>query len=173
MSAPAPTIRVAVRAETFDVAAETAAITGGSRRIGAVVSFLGLCRDEAGSLRALEIEHFPGMAEDELRRIAADAAARWHLHAMTIIHRHGTIPVGDPIVLVLAASTHREAAFHAAQFVMDFLKTDAPFWKKELPADGSQSRWVAAHTKDDAQRQQWAEGAAEGLTFGRDKGRAS
>ena len=162
---PAPTIRVAVSAEPFDVAAESAAITGGSTQIGAVVSFLGLCRDEAGRLRALEIEHFPGMAEDELRRIAAEAAARWHLQAITVIHRHGVIPAGDPIVLVLTASAHREAAFHAAQFVMDFLKTDAPFWKKELPADGSEQRWVAAHDKDTARKREWAEGAAQDVTF--------
>lgn len=154
---PAPAIRVAVRAAPIDIAAETAT-TIGSPQIGAVVSFLGLCRDEAGRLSALEIEHFPDMAEAELRRIAEEAAARWSLEGLTVIHRHGVILVGDAIVLVVAASAHREAAFAAAEFVMDFLKTDAPFWKKEHLADGSESRWIATIRKDDERRERWAEG---------------
>ncbi|MET0746291.1 MAG: molybdenum cofactor biosynthesis protein MoaE, partial [Microvirga sp.] len=123
--------KVRVQAEPFDTAAETASLTIGRRDIGAVVAFTGLCRDEGGRLAALELEHYPGMAEAEIARVAGDAAARWPLLGLTIIHRFGRVDPGDPIVLVLAASSHRRAAFEAADFLMDYLKTRAPFWKRE------------------------------------------
>ena len=121
-----PTIRV--QREDFDVAAEIARLTEGSGDTGAVVTFSGLCRDEAGTLAALELEHYPGMAEAEMTRIAGEALDRWPLTGLTAIHRHGRIAPGENIVLVVAASPHRQAAFKAASFMMDYLKTSAPFW---------------------------------------------
>src|SRR3954469_4646647 len=114
---------VRIQSEPFDFAAEPAALTGQRPDIGAVVSFTGLCRDEGGRLSALELEHYPGMAEAEIARIAAMAKERWPLLGLTIIHRYGMIRPGEEIVLVLAASAHREAAFEAASFLMDYLKT--------------------------------------------------
>lgn len=149
----APTIRI--QAEAFDLAAESARISEGRTDIGALVAFSGLCREEGGSLSALELEHYPGMAEEEIGRIAAEAAARWPLLGLTIIHRHGRIAPGEPIVLVLAASSHRQAAFEAASFLMDYLKTRAPFWKKEHRADGSAGEWVSAKDDDDAAAGRW------------------
>src|SRR5690606_15645556 len=106
--------------------------------------FTGLCRDEGGALAALELEHYPGMAEAEIARIARQAVDRWPLQAVTVIHRYGRIEPGANIVLVVTASPHRQAAFEAASFLMDFLKSDAPFWKKERRADGSEGDWVEA-----------------------------
>ena len=149
------TPRVQVQAEPFDLAAETARV-GLEGAAGAVASFLGLCRDEGGRLAALEIEHYPGMAEAQIGRVAAAAAERWPLLALTIIHRHGLIRPGEGIVLVLAASPHRDAAFDATRFLMDYLKTDAPFWKREHLADGTLGPWVDAKVEDEAARARWA-----------------
>ena len=148
-----PTVRV--QARDFDVAAEIARLTEGRADIGAVVTFSGLCRDEAGALAALELEHYPGMAEAEIARIAAEAAERWPLHGLTAIHRHGRIRPGENIVLVVAASSHRQAAFEAANFLMDFLKSRAPFWKKEHRADGSAGDWVDAKEADEEAAERW------------------
>jgi molybdopterin synthase catalytic subunit len=148
-------LRIRIQAEDFDAATETRALTEGHAEIGAVVAFTGFCRDEAGRLSALELEHYPGMAEGELARIAAEAQARWPLHGVTVIHRYGLIRPGEQIVLVLAASTHRRAAFEAAEFLMDYLKTRAPFWKREHLADGSLGDWIEAAARDDAAESRW------------------
>jgi molybdopterin synthase catalytic subunit len=148
-----PSIRI--QTETFDVAAETAALTEGHADIGAVVAFTGFCRDEGGRLAALELEHYPGMAEAEIGRIAAQAQERWPLLGLTIIHRFGRILPGDQIVLVLAASSHRQAAFEAADFLMDYLKTRAPFWKREHRKDGTAGGWVEARDADDEAARRW------------------
>jgi molybdopterin synthase catalytic subunit len=148
-----PVIRI--EAGDFDIAAEVSAVSRGRADIGAVVTFSGLCRDENGRLAALELEHYPGMAEAELKRIAREASERWPLTAVTIIHRHGRLVPGDNIVLVLAASAHREAAFDAASFIMDFLKTRAPFWKKEHFAAGGEGNWVSAKDADDEAARRW------------------
>ena len=124
--------------------------------VGAVVTFSGLCRDESGTLSALELEHYPGMAEAEIRRIADEAASRWPLLGLTVIHRFGRIAPGENIVLVVAASAHRHAAFEAASFMMDYLKTRAPFWKKEHRRDGTEGEWVEAREIDDHSAQRWA-----------------
>ncbi len=121
-----PTIRI--QGEDFDVATEIAALSEGRTDIGAVVTFTGLCRDEGGRLAALELEHYPGMAETEVARVVEEARARWPLAGVTVIHRFGTIQPGQNIVLVATASAHRQAAFEAAAFLMDYLKTRAPFW---------------------------------------------
>ncbi|WJR67454.1 molybdenum cofactor biosynthesis protein MoaE [Neorhizobium sp. CSC1952] len=149
----APTIRV--QSADFDLQAEIEALTAGRRDIGAVVTFAGLCRDEQGQLSALELEHYPGMAEAEMRRIAELAIERFSLLGLTAVHRYGKILPGENIVLVVAAAPHRQAAFDGAGFMMDFLKTSAPFWKKEHAADGSQGDWVAAKDADDRARDKW------------------
>ncbi|ESY67884.1 molybdenum cofactor biosynthesis protein MoaE [Mesorhizobium sp. M0051] len=146
---------VRIQSQDFDVAAEIARLTQGRADIGAVVTFSGLCRDEQGTLSALELEHYPGMAEAEISRIAAEAVQRWPLQGLTAIHRHGKIAPGDNIVLVVAASAHRQAAFEAANFLMDYLKSRAPFWKKEHRADGSEGGWVEAKEADASAAQRW------------------
>jgi molybdopterin synthase catalytic subunit len=130
-------------------------LTRGRSDAGAVVTFTGLCRDEQGALAALELEHYPGMAEDEIARVAAEAERRWPLLGMTVIHRYGRVRPGDNIVLVVTVSSHRQAAFAAADFLMDYLKTRAPFWKKEIHADGSEGQWVEAKDADDAALERW------------------
>jgi molybdopterin synthase catalytic subunit len=147
-------ILVRVQKEIFDAAAEAASLTEGRRDIGALVTFTGLCRDEGGALAALEIEHYPGMAEEEIRRVADDAAVRWPLEGIVAVHRFGLIRPGEPIVLVVTASTHRAEAFAAAAFLMDYLKTEAPFWKKQHLNDGT-GGWVEAKARDEAAAQQW------------------
>jgi molybdopterin synthase catalytic subunit len=154
MAAVEPIVRV--QAEDFDIVAETDRLTRGRSDVGAVVTFTGLCRDEGGRLSALELEHYPGMAEAEIARICRLAAERWPVTGLTAIHRFGKIAPGGNIVLVLAASPHRQAAFDAAGFVMDFLKTSAPFWKKEHFVDGSAGDWVSAKDADDAARARWS-----------------
>ena len=146
---------VRVQAEDFDAAAEITALTKDRTDIGAIVTFTGLCRDEGGMLAALELEHYPGMAEAEIRRIARLAIERWPVQSLIAIHRVGKITPGGNIVLVVAASPHREAAFSAASFLMDFLKTSAPFWKKEHLKDGTSGNWVDAKDKDDAALKKW------------------
>lgn len=155
MAAPQPAPTVRVQAEDFDTAREEALLTQGRRDIGALVSFTGLCRDEDGALKALELEHYPGMAEAEIARVAAEALARWPIQGLTVIHRFGTIRPGERIVLVIAAARHRGEAFAAAEFLMDYLKTRAPFWKKERRVDGGTGDWVAAKTEDDAAARRW------------------
>jgi len=148
-----PTIHV--QRENFDIADEIAAVTAERSDIGAVVTFTGVCRDEDGRLAALELEHYAGMAEAEIARVADEAAGRWPLQALTVIHRHGTIAPGENIVLVVTASAHRGAAFAAAEFLMDYLKTRAPFWKREHLADGRKGNWVEAVAQDDQAAQRW------------------
>ena len=148
-------INVRVQTQAFDAAAESARLTTGRADIGALVTFTGLCRDEGGRLAALELEHYPGMAEEEISRVAQEAARRWPIFAATAIHRTGKIAPGEPIVFVATTSAHRAAAFAAAEFLMDFLKTRAPFWKKEHALDGSAGDWVAAKDEDDAALERW------------------
>lgn len=146
---------VSVQREDFDAAAESERLTAGRRDVGAVVTFTGLCRDEGGALEALELEHYPGMAEEEIARVVAEAKSRWPLLGLRVIHRFGKIAPGEQIVLVVAASSHRVAAFAAADFLMDYLKSRAPFWKKEHRIDGSAGDWVAAKDEDEAALERW------------------
>src|ERR687894_1235313 len=148
-----PTIHV--QREDFDIADEIAAITAERTDIGAVVTFTGVCRDEDGRLAALELEHYAGMAETEIARVAEEAGGRWPLQGVTVIHRFGTIAPGENIVLVVTASAHRGAAFAAAEFLMDYLKTRAPFWKREHLADGGKGEWVEAAAADDRAAERW------------------
>ncbi|MFC5583833.1 molybdenum cofactor biosynthesis protein MoaE [Nitratireductor kimnyeongensis] len=152
-SACEPLVRV--QADDFDLATETRRLTARRRDVGAVVSFTGLCRDENGRLEALELEHYPGMAEAEIIRIANQATTRWPLTGLTVIHRFGKIAPGDNIVLVVAASSHRRAAFEAADFLMDFLKSRAPFWKKEHVRGSAKTGWVEANDKDLEDLKRW------------------
>ncbi len=149
--------RILVQEAAFDLAAETAAVTAGRVDVGGVASFLGVCRADDG-LSALVLEHYPGMTERAIARIAAEAEARWPLTACTVIHRHGRILPGEPIVLVLTASSHRAAALEACAFLIDWLKTKAPFWKREEFASGTH-RWVEARAEDDSAAARWT-GAA-------------
>ena len=147
---------VRLQGEAFDVAAETAAMTRGRNDIGAVVTFTGICRaDESGApIAALTLEHYPGMAEAEITRHIEEAAARWPLLGVTVIYRYGRIEPGEGIVLVATASSHREAAFSGASFIMDYLKTRAPFWKQVETTAGTD--WVEAKAEDDAAAKRWA-----------------
>jgi molybdopterin synthase catalytic subunit len=148
-------VTIRIQQADFDIAREIAALTGGRTDIGAVVSFSGICRgdeDDAG-IAALTLEHYPGMAEEEIRRHVEEAVARWPLNGVTVIHRVGRITPGENIVLVLTASQHRQAAFQAAEFLMDYLKTSAPFWKKEESTTGT--GWVEAHARDDQALARW------------------
>lgn len=153
-----PTVRVGEA--PFDVGAETAALSAGRVDVGGIASFVGVCRGDDG-LAALVLEHYPGMTERALRGIAAEAVARWPLTGCTVVHRVGRIAPGEGIVLVLTASAHRTAALEACAFLMDWLKTRAPFWKREEFADGAE-RWVAARAEDDAKAGRWGEVAPEG-----------
>jgi len=146
---------VRLQREDFDVAVEAAVLTRGRSDIGAVVTFTGICRgDERGEpIVALTLEHYPGMAETEIARHVEDACARWPLMGVTVIHRHGRILPGENIVLVIATSSHRGAAFEAAEFLMDYLKTQAPFWKQVETRSGAS--WVEARDADDAAAARW------------------
>lgn len=146
-----------VQTQDFDLAAEIRALTAGRTDIGAIVTFTGTVRGDAKGrpITSMTLEHYPGMTEKELARIEADAHARWPLQASLIVHRHGELKPGDNIVLVIAASAHRHAAFEAAEFLMDFLKTCAPFWKKEA-GPGQDGDWVDARDVDDVARDRWA-----------------
>jgi molybdopterin synthase catalytic subunit len=148
-----PTIRV--QSGDFDLQREVDLLSNGKPGIGAIVTFSGLCRDEGGTLETLELEHYPGMAEAEMERIADMAIERFKLVGLTAIHRYGKIAAGENIVLVIAAAPHRQAAFDGASFVMDFLKTSAPFWKKEHAKDGSARNWVEAKHADGAAQDKW------------------
>ena len=145
---------VRVQAEDFDVAAEAEKLTAGRPDIGAIVTFTGRVRGGDRQIAALTLEHYPDMAEAELARIEADAQSRWSLQASLIVHRVGELKVGDNIVLVVTASAHRQDAFEAAGFLMDYLKTRAPFWKKETMASG-ESAWVEARTEDETAAKRW------------------
>ena len=147
---------VRVQREDFDVGAEVRQITADRTDIGAVVTFTGLVRGEAKGqpITAMTLEHYPGMTEQELARVEAEANERWPLQASLVIHRYGELKPGDNIVLVVAASAHRQAAFDAANFLMDYLKSRAPFWKKETGADG-EGQWVDARDSDAAALDRW------------------
>ncbi|MDQ0327496.1 molybdopterin synthase catalytic subunit [Rhodopseudomonas julia] len=149
------TIRIRIQPQSFDIEEESSRLTEGRSDVGALVTFTGYCRDEGGTLAALTLEHYPGMAEAEISRIAEEAVARWPLSGLTAIHRHGRIVPGEPIVLVAAASSHRQAAFEAASFMMDYLKTRAPFWKKEERVGDQEGDWVQAKAVDDAAAGRW------------------
>ena len=146
---------VRVQEADFDLGAEIAALRAGRPSIGAVVSFSGICRGGEGdkAIAAMTLEHYPGMAEAEIGRHVSEAIARWPLTGVTVIHRYGRVVPGDNIVLVLTASVHREAAFQAAEFLMDYLKTNAPFWKSEERADNKV--WVDAQAHDDNAAARW------------------
>jgi len=146
---------VSVQAEPFDVGAELAELTAGRTDIGGVALFTGLVRDVAGGdwVSAMTLEHYPGMTERKLEEIEAEARARWPLIATRIVHRYGRMTPGEGIVLVVCASAHRDAAFEAARFLMDWLKTKAPFWKLEETPDGG--RWVEARESDDQAAARW------------------
>ena len=148
-----PDIRVVGAA--FKPAEELAAFLERVGGAGAVASFVGLCRDEAGTLIALELEHYPGMCEAELLRLANEAARRWPLLALSIVHRYGKIVPGEAIVCVQTASLHRREAFAACEFVMDFLKTRAPFWKKQHFVGGGEPEWVEAKGSDEVEVSKW------------------
>jgi molybdopterin synthase catalytic subunit len=149
------TATVRLQREDFDAAAEAARIARGRTDIGAVVTFTGVCRgDESGeSISALTLEHYPDMANAEIARHVEEAQARWPLLGVTVIHRYGRLVPGENIVLVVTASAHRDAAFAAAEFLMDYLKTRAPFWKKIERSAGA--TWVDAKATDDAAALRW------------------
>ncbi|MEM9782481.1 MAG: molybdopterin synthase catalytic subunit MoaE [Pseudomonadota bacterium] len=154
-STPGQTWKVSVQAEDFDIADEQARLTAGRHDVGAVVAFTGLVREiaEGRSDQVMELEHWPGVTERELEKIVVEAEARWPLSGVRVIHRHGPLSPGERIVLVLAASRHRQAAFEAAAFMMDYLKTRAPFWKKEAGPEGAQ--WVDTRDSDDTAAARW------------------
>jgi len=151
--AVASTVRL--QREPFDAAAEAAKLTRGRSDVGALVAFTGICRgsENGEPIAALTLEHYPGMAEAEIERHVQEACERWPLLGITVIHRYGRIAPGEDIVLVITTSSHREAAFAAAEFLMDYLKTRAPFWK-QVEKTGSKS-WVDAKATDDAAAERW------------------
>ena len=155
---------VRVQQASFDLGAEATALAAGRHDVGGMASFVGLCRADDG-LAAMTLEHYPGMTERAIEAIAAAAEARWPLTGCTIIHRVGRLPPGEPIVLVLTASPHRAAALESCAFLIDWLKTRAPFWKREEFADGRE-RWVEATAEDAAATARWADAASAGLTPG-------
>ena len=146
---------IRVQREDFDPGAEIAALTSGRSDIGGVTSFIGLVRDLAGAdqIKAMTLEHYPGMTEQQLAAIEAEAKQRWPLDAVLIVHRYGELKPGDRIVLVVTASSHRDAAFDACRFLIDWLKTKAPFWKMEETSAGP--RWVEAKDSDDQAAARW------------------
>lgn len=148
-------MKIAVQNEAFDLATEVAALTGDRRDVGAVASFVGLARDtnEGSGVAAMTLEHYPGMTEKALAALVDEACARWALLDVTVVHRVGRLLPGDPIVLVAVAGAHRGEAFAACEFIMDALKTRAPFWKKEETPDGE--RWVEARASDEVAAERW------------------
>ena len=145
-------MRLSVQTAAFDLGAESNAFALGTRA-GAIVTFTGLVRDNAGTLTAMQIEHYPGMTEKAITAIMDEAITRWHLLDALVIHRHGLLQAGEPIMMVATAAPHRADAFAAAEFLMDYLKSRAPFWKKEIGADGTE--WVAARADDEAALKRW------------------
>ncbi|NIY96340.1 MAG: molybdenum cofactor biosynthesis protein MoaE [Rhodobacteraceae bacterium] len=146
-------LRVVVQQEPFDFGAEAEGFAAGRHDLGAVVTFTGVVRDVAGTLEGMEIEHYPGMTEKALTKIAEEAQARWSLGEVLVIHRHGPMAPGERIMMVATASPHRQDAFEAAEFLMDYLKSRAPFWKKERSA--ADTAWVAARDEDEAALDRW------------------
>lgn len=144
---------IRVQQEDFDIGAEIARLKAGRSDIGAIVTFTGTVRDQAGAVAEMTLEHYSGMTEAELSRVEAEANARWPLQASLIVHRYGSLNPGDNIVLVVTASEHRDAAFEAARFLMDYLKTRAPFWKREDGPGGP--RWIEADARDNVAATQW------------------
>ena len=147
-------MRIAVQAESFDLGAEANAFAAGVAGAGAVVTFTGVVRDlPEGGLQAMEIEHYPGMTQKAITAIAEEATQRWGLCDLLVIHRHGRLAPGEAIMMVATAAPHRAAAFEAAEFLMDYLKSRAPFWKKEITTAGGD--WVAAKDADEAALDRW------------------
>jgi len=146
---------IRLQREDFDIGGEIAALTQGRADIGAIASFTGICRadNEGQRIAAMTLEHYPGMAEAEIARHVEEAEKRWPLLGVTVIHRYGRLLPGENVVLVVTASSHREAAFASAEFLMDYLKTRAPFWKKEERAGGAD--WVEARQADDSAAERW------------------
>jgi molybdopterin synthase catalytic subunit len=149
------TATIRIQEGDFDAAREIAALSRGRTDIGAIVTFSGVCRgsENGAPIAALTLEHYPGMAEAEIGRHADEALSRWPLQGLTVIHRFGRIAPGENIVLVVTASAHRQAAFEEAEFLMDYLKTSAPFWKREESAEGTS--WIEARDHDDAAAARW------------------
>jgi molybdopterin synthase catalytic subunit len=146
--------KIVVQTEDFDLTSEVELIKSTNSSIGAVVSFIGTVRDlTSESLISLTLEHYPGMTEKSLRSIADKARKKWEIESVTIIHRVGTLVVGDQIVLVITSSKHRQAAFDSCNYIMDFLKTDAPFWKKEV--SDKEEKWVGKRESDEEQKKRW------------------
>lgn len=146
-------MRLSVQTDPFDLGAESNAFAAAQTTAGAVVTFTGLVRDNGGTLAAMEIEHYPGMTERAIGAIMDQAVARWSLEDALVIHRHGRLTAQEPIMMVATAARHRADAFAAAEFLMDYLKSRAPFWKKEIGADGAE--WVAAKDADEAALTRW------------------
>jgi len=151
---------VRIQTEDFDTGAEIAALRRGNPKVGAVASFIGVCRDGNGgdandgdAVSKMTLEHYPGMTEKALEKIVAEAKGRWNVMDVLVVHRVGELKPTDQIVLVAVAGSHRGEAFAACEFIMDYLKTKAPFWKKEQTAQGT--RWVEARTSDDEAAQRW------------------
>lgn len=147
-------MRISVQSDDFDLATELAGF-GTAPNTGATVTFTGLVRDDTGALDHLEIEHYPGMCERAIANIAEDAAERWSLTDCLVIHRYGQLPVGAQIMMVATAGRHRSQAFEAAEYLMDYLKSRAPFWKKEVSRDGTKAEWVAAKDSDEDALTRW------------------
>lgn len=148
-------INVKIQTDDFDLNIEIEKLKYHNKNIGAIVSFVGLCRDESDTLSALEIEHYLGMAERQIKNISSDAIHKFSLFGITAIHRFGKIKTGENIVLVIASAPHRQAAFDGANYVIDFLKTSAPFWKKEHFKDGASGKWVDAKDADNTAIDKW------------------
>ena len=146
-------MRLSVQEAAFDLGAEANRFSRDLRGAGAVVTFSGLVRDNGGQLTAMEIEHYPGMTEKAISAIMEEAVARWGLADALVIHRYGVLRSGEPIMMVATAASHRADAFAAAEFLMDYLKSRAPFWKKEISANGAD--WVAAKDSDEAALTRW------------------
>ena len=145
---------ILIQEEAFDPGAELNRFTAASSGAGAVVSFSGLVRDEDGRLSALEIEHYPAMTARAIGQIAEEARQRWQLSSLLVIHRYGRLQTGEPIMMVATAARHRASAFAAAEFLMDYLKSRAPFWKKEISGEGTS--WVAAKESDEEALNRWS-----------------
>ncbi len=161
MAAPLATMTVSVQEADFDVAALQEALLAGAQQEGAVAAFTGYVRrsNEQRRVESMELEHYPGMTENSITDILQQAADRWPLFAASVVHRVGKLAPGDRIVWVGVSSTHREAAFNACEFIMDYLKTRAPFWKKELGPDGG--HWVSAREADTSRATRWQDNSAE------------
>lgn len=147
-------MRILVQSEPFDVGAETAQFARGHDNVGALVTFTGIVRNnDAGTMTSMQIEHYPGMTEKALTAIATEAKTRWELQDVLVIHRHGDLAPGEMIMMVATAARHRKAAFEAADFLMDYLKSRAPFWKREITSEGAE--WVAAKDDDEEALKRW------------------